>query len=186
MAGGAQIFSLLDRPPGFTLAINVSASQFNSNQHSAKNWLELLSKYQISPSSIVLEITERMMLIQSQRVLRKIAMLQESGCKFSVDDFGTGYSSLSSLKAFNFDYIKIDANFIKLLKPGSQDAALVFAMVSMAKGLGLATIAEGVESAEQAQILHGMNCEYAQGYLYSKPLPAAEFQKLLKDQAGSP
>lgn len=181
-----RFFSLLDRPPGFTLAINVSASQFNSNQHSAKNWLELLSKYQISPSSIVLEITERMMLIQSQRVLRKIAMLQESGCKFSVDDFGTGYSSLSSLKAFNFDYIKIDANFIKLLKPGSQDAALVFAMVSMAKGLGLATIAEGVESAEQAQILHGMNCEYAQGYLYSKPLPAAEFQKLLKDQAGSP
>ena len=125
------------------------------------------------------------MLNQSQGVLRKIAMLQESGCKFSVDDFGTGYSSLSSLKTFNFDYIKIDANFIKPLKPDSQDAALVFAMVSMAKGLGLKSIAEGVETAEQAQILRVMNCDYAQGYLYSKPLPAAEFQKLIRGQANS-
>lgn len=180
-----RFFSSLERPPEFTLAINVSASQFNSNQHSAANWLDLLREYQISPELIVLEITERMMLIQSQRVLRKISMLQESGCKFSVDDFGTGYSSLSSLKNFNFDCIKIDANFIKPLKPGSQDAALVFAMVSMAKGLGLKSIAEGVETAEQAQILRVMNCDYAQGYLYSKPLPAAEFQKLLKDQATS-
>lgn len=181
-----KFYSSLERPPGFTLAINVSASQFNSNQHSATNWLELLKEYAIDPSSIVLEITERMMLNQSQRVLRKIAMLQESGCQFSVDDFGTGYSSLSSLKTFNFDYIKIDANFVKPLRPGSQDAALVFAMVSMAKGLGLKSIAEGVETAEQAQILRVMNCDYAQGYLYSKPLPAAEFQKLLQEQTNSP
>lgn len=180
-----RFFSSLERPLGFTLAINISASQFNSNQHSAANWLEILKQYGISPDSVVLEITERMMLIQSQRVLRKIAMLQEAGCKFSVDDFGTGYSSLSSLKTFNFDCIKIDANFIKPLIPGSQEAALVFAMVSMAKGLGLKSIAEGVETLEQAEILRVMNCDYAQGYLYSKPLPAAEFQKLLQDQANS-
>lgn len=165
-------------PPEFTLAINVSASQFNSNQHSAVNWLSLLKEYQVQPQSIVLEITERMMLNQSQRVMRKIAMLQEAGCQFSVDDFGTGYSSLASLKNFNFDYIKIDADFIRPLKPGSQDAALVFAMVSMAKGLGLSSIAEGVETEEQAQILSRMGCNYAQGYLYSKPLPAEEFKKL--------
>lgn len=177
-----RFFSSLKHPPEFTLSINVSASQFNSSKHSAANWIEILREYQVSPESIVLEITERMMLIQSQRVLRKIAMLQESGCKFSVDDFGTGYSSLASLKTFNFDYIKIDANFIKSLGSGGQDLTLVSAMVSMAKGLGLRSIAEGVETAEQAQILRSIDCDYAQGYLYSKPLPEAEFQELLQGQ----
>ena len=166
----------------FTLAVNVAASQFNSNLHSATAWLEALKQYHVNPQSIVLEITERMMLNQSHRVMRKIAMLQEAGCKFSVDDFGTGYSSLASLKSFNFDYIKIDADFIKPLTPGSQDAALVFAMISMAKGLGLESVAEGVETKEQAQILATMNCTYAQGYLYSKPMPAEEFRQLLLEQ----
>jgi len=160
----------------------VAASQFNSSQHSATAWLDVLKQYQVNPKSIVLEITERMMLNQSHRVMRKIAMLQEAGCKFSVDDFGTGYSSLASLKNFNFDYIKIDAGFIKPLTPGSQDAALVFAMISMAKGLGLESVAEGVETAEQARILSTMNCTYAQGYLYSKPMPAEEFRQLLLGQ----
>ena len=119
------------------------------------------------------------MLIQSQRVLRKIAMLQEFGCKFSVDDFGTGYSSLASLKNFNFDYIKIDSHFIKALIPGSMDASLVSAMVAMAKGLGLSSVAEGVENQVQADMLKEMGCDFAQGYLYSKPLSSQDFQNLL-------
>ncbi len=172
----------LKAKPDFALAINVSASQFNSNQHSAAAWLDVLKQYHVSAESVVLEITERMMLNQSQRVMRKIAMLQEAGCKFSVDDFGTGYSSLASLKSFNFDYIKIDADFIRPLVAGSQDAALVFAMISMAKGLGLESVAEGVETKEQARILSTMNCTYAQGYLYSKPMPAEEFRQLLLGQ----
>lgn len=175
------IDSLRDKA-GFSLAVNVAASQFNSNQHSATAWLDVLKQHHVDPKSIVLEITERMMLNQSHRVMRKIAMLQEAGCKFSVDDFGTGYSSLASLKNFNFDYIKIDADFIKPLTPGSQDAALVFAMISMAKGLGLESVAEGVETEEQAQILSTMNCTYVQGYLYSKPMPAEEFRAFLLAQ----
>ncbi|MFZ4062697.1 MAG: bifunctional diguanylate cyclase/phosphodiesterase [Polynucleobacter sp.] len=177
-----SFLSSLKNKANFTLAVNVAASQFNSSQHSAVNWLEVLKQHHVEPQSIVLEITERMMLNQSHRVMRKIAILQEAGCKFSVDDFGTGYSSLASLKSFNFDYIKIDADFIKPLSPGSQDAALVFAMISMAKGLGLASVAEGVETKEQAQILATMNCTYAQGYLYSKPMPAEEFRQLLLGQ----
>lgn len=173
----------LRAPPQFTLAINVAASQFNSNQHSAAAWLEVLEQHRVLPGSITLEITERMMLNQSHRVMRKIAMLQESGCKFSVDDFGTGYSSLASLKSFNFDYIKIDADFIKPLTPGGQDAALVFAMISMAKGLGLESIAEGVETEEQAQILAEMSCTYAQGFLYSKPMSAQAFKNYLLAQS---
>ncbi len=168
----------LNAGPHFALAVNVAASQFNSNQHSAAAWLEMLKDKGVSPNSMVLEITERMMLHKSYRVMRKIEMMQEAGCKFSVDDFGTGYSSLASLKSFNFDYIKIDADFIKLLTPNSQDAALVMAMISMAKGLGLESVAEGVETVEQENILKAMNCEYAQGYQLGRPLPAEEFRAL--------
>ena len=162
-----------------TIAVNVSASQFNSNQHSALSWIDWMKESDVSPELIVLEITERMMLIQSQRVLRKIAMLQEVGCKFSVDDFGTGYSSLASLKGFNFDYIKIDAHFIQALLPGSMDVSLVSAMVSMAKGLGLHSIAEGVETEVQANLLREMGCNFAQGYLYNKPLSVEAFKNIL-------
>jgi EAL domain-containing protein (putative c-di-GMP-specific phosphodiesterase class I) len=177
-----SFFSSLHAPHDFKFAINVSASQFNSNQHSVVHWLDLLRQYHVSPGSVVLEITERMMLMQSQRVIRKINMLQEAGCLFSVDDFGTGYSSLASLKNFNFDSIKIDMGFIKPLSAGTADATLVFAMISMAKALGLESIAEGVETEEQAELLRAMNCTYAQGYLFSKPLPGAEFKQLLLAQ----
>ncbi len=176
----ASFMGSLNAGPNFTLAINVAAAQFNSNQQSAVAWLEALRHNRVPPQSIILEITERMMLNQSHRVMRKISMLQEAGCKFSVDDFGAGYSSLASLKSFNFDYIKIDADFIRPLEVGTQDAALVFAMISMAKGLGLECVAEGVETIEQANLLRTMSCTYAQGYLYSKPMPAEEFRTYLK------
>jgi EAL domain-containing protein (putative c-di-GMP-specific phosphodiesterase class I) len=167
----------LDKAP--SIAVNVSAAQFNSTDHSVMQWLELMKEYGIPPNKIVLEITERMMLIQTQRVLRKITILQEAGCKFSVDDFGTGYSSLASLKNFNFDYLKIDSHFVKTLAPGSLDASLVSAMVAMAKGLNLSSIAEGVETELQARMLREMGCTYAQGYLYSKPLSPEAFKNLL-------
>jgi diguanylate cyclase (GGDEF)-like protein len=167
----------IDKAP--SIAVNVSAAQFNSTDHSVMQWLELMKEYGIPPNKIVLEITERMMLIQTQRVLRKITILQEAGCKFSVDDFGTGYSSLASLKNFNFDYLKIDSHFVKTLAPGSLDASLVSAMVAMAKGLNLSSIAEGVETELQARMLREMGCAYAQGYLYSKPLSPEAFKNLL-------
>ena len=167
----------LDKAP--SIAVNVSAAQFHSSNHSVKQWLDWMQEFGISPDKIILEITERMMLIQSQRVLRKISMLQEAGCKFSVDDFGTGYSSLASLKTFNFDFLKIDSHFIKTLAPDSLDASLVSAMIAMAKGLGLESIAEGVETEQQAQILKDMGCTHAQGYLYSRPLTPEAFKNLL-------
>ena len=161
------------------IAINVSAAQFNSSKHTSKDWIEWILESGISPERIVLEITERMMLIQTHRVLRKIAVLQEAGCKFSVDDFGTGYSSLASLKNFNFDYLKIDSHFVNSLAPDSMDASLVAAMISMARGLGLESVAEGVETDEQAKLLKEMGCQFAQGYLYSKPISAEAFRKIL-------
>ena len=161
------------------ISINVSAAQFNSSDHSSIEWIQQISKSGVAPNRIVFEITERMMLIQTQRVLRKISILQEVGCQFSVDDFGTGYSSLASLKNFNFDYLKIDSHFVHSLMPVSIDASLVAAMISMAKGLGLESIAEGVETEEQVKLLKEMGCTFAQGYLYSKPLSPEEFRSKL-------
>ena len=166
-----------DKAP--SIAINVSAAQFNSANHSAHDWIQQISNSGVSPQKIVLEITERMMLIQSQRVLRKIALFQKAGCQFSVDDFGTGYSSLMSLKNFNFDYLKIDAHFINSLSTSSLDASLVAAMISMAKGLGLSSVAEGVETEAQAELLKEMGCTLVQGYLYSRPLSPEAIKKIL-------
>jgi diguanylate cyclase (GGDEF)-like protein/PAS domain S-box-containing protein len=161
------------------IAINVSAAQFHSSDHSAMQWVDWMKEFGIAPNKIILEITERMMLIQSQRVLLKISMLQRTGCKFSVDDFGTGYSSLASLRNFKFDYLKIDSHFVNALAPDSLDTSLVAAMIAMAKGLNLGSIAEGVETEIQAQMLKEMGCIYAQGYLFSKPLSPEAFKKIL-------
>jgi diguanylate cyclase (GGDEF)-like protein/PAS domain S-box-containing protein len=166
-----------DKSP--SIAVNVSAAQFHSGDHSVVQWLEWIKEFDIPPNKIVLEITERMMLIQSQRVLHKISMLQRAGFQFSVDDFGTGYSSLASLKNFNFDFLKIDSHFVKTLAPESLDASLVSAMVAMAKGLNLGSIAEGVETEQQAHLLREMGCTHAQGYLFSRPLSPEVFKNLI-------
>jgi len=167
----------VDRAPA--IAINIAVSQFSSTDHLVVQWVDWIKECGISPNKIIFEFTERMMLIQSQRVMDKIAILQEAGCKFSLDDFGTGYSSIVSLKNFNFDYLKIDAHFIKTLAPEGLDASLVAAMISMAKGLGMDSIAEGVETEAQAQMLREMGCDYVQGFLYAKPLGAEAFKKIL-------
>jgi len=161
------------------IAINVAVSQFSSTDHSVTQWVDWIKECGIPPHKIIFEITERMMLVQSKRVMNKITILQEAGCKFSLDDFGTGYSSIVSLKNFNFDYLKIDSHFIEALAPGSLDASLVAAMISMAKGLGLDSIAEGVENEAQAQMLREMGCDYVQGYLFAKPLSAEAFKDML-------
>jgi EAL domain-containing protein (putative c-di-GMP-specific phosphodiesterase class I) len=98
-----------------------------------------------------------------------------------MDDFGTGYSSLGYLKQFPFNTLKIDRSFVKDLSPTSQDLAIVNAIIALGKGLNLHVVAEGVETEEIKNLLKNMGCEYIQGYLFSKPLPAAEATKLLKN-----
>lgn len=107
---------------------------------------------------------------------------RNSGIEVSIDDFGTGFSSLSYLKAFDIDYLKIDRSFTSNLTTNSTDNALVEAIILLAHKLDIKTIAEGVETQKQQDLLIEFGCDYAQGYLYSAPMPAEEFERLCNQQ----
>ncbi len=119
------------------------------------------------------------MLESNSVTTQQIEDLRLQGFKFAIDDFGTGYSSLAYLKRFRLDFLKIDQSFVKNLTPDSDDAVLTETIVLMAKSLGLETIAEGIETAEQQEMLIAAGCVYGQGYFLAKPLTAEKISALL-------
>jgi EAL domain-containing protein (putative c-di-GMP-specific phosphodiesterase class I) len=131
---------------------------------------------------MVIEITEGLLLDASNAVTKKLLQLRDGGIQVALDDFGTGYSSLSYLKKFDIDYLKIDRSFTRNLAPNSSDMALSDAIIVMAHKLGLRVIAEGVETPEQRDLLARAGCDYGQGYLFAKPMPAVEFDAHLRGQ----
>ncbi|WP_394809420.1 EAL domain-containing protein [Nitrosomonas sp.] len=112
-------------------------------------------------------------------VIEKLLNFRDAGVQVAIDDFGTGYSSLSYLKKFDIDYLKIDRSFISNLDSESNDSILCEAIISMAHRLGMKVIAEGVETNSQKQLLIAMGCDYAQGFFFSKPLTADQFEAFL-------
>jgi EAL domain-containing protein (putative c-di-GMP-specific phosphodiesterase class I) len=132
--------------------------------------------------SLVVEITEGLLLDEESGITARLLEFHDAGIQVSVDDFGTGYSSLAYLKKFNIAYLKIDRSFTRNLALGSIDMALSEAIIVMAHKLGLQVIAEGVETETQRELLASTTaCNYAQGYLFSKPLPPEEFELLLQE-----
>ncbi len=162
------------------LSINESALQF-SEFSTEKHWLERLEEFGLPRNSIAIEITESVLLKESGRSSERLRSFHEGGIEISIDDFGTGFSSFSYLKQFDVDYLKIDRSFISGLTVNRQDMAITEAVISMAHKLGIRIIAEGVETADQRDMLVSFGCDYAQGFLYSPPLPAEEFEKLLEN-----
>jgi EAL domain-containing protein (putative c-di-GMP-specific phosphodiesterase class I) len=128
---------------------------------------------------LVIEITEGLLLDSDPAINDSLLAYRDSGIQVAIDDFGTGYSSLAYLKKFDIDYLKIDQSFIRNLEAGSSDMALIEAIIVMAHKLDLKVIAEGVETAEQRDLIVAAGCDYAQGYFYSRPIPPDEFEKLL-------
>jgi len=168
------------------ITVNTSPVQFKvEGDKFGVTWLEHLNRLGLSGSNIVLEITENLLLHAEINIVEKLLWLRDAGIQVAIDDFGTGYSSLSYLKAFDIDYLKIDQIFVHNLETDANDFALCEAIVVMAHKLGLDVIAEGVETEAQRKILFDAGCDYAQGYLYSEPLAAAEFERLLSDQVAS-
>lgn len=152
-----------------TLAINVSAHQFRSPDF-VKEVLDTLSATGADPSRLKLELTESMLADDIDSLIDKMSALQTHGVQFSLDDFGTGYSSLSYLKRLPLDQLKIDQSFVRDLLTDTNDAAIVRAIITLGQSLGLAVIAEGVETADQRAYLAHSGCVQYQGYLFGRPL----------------
>ncbi|MFC4619649.1 EAL domain-containing protein [Camelliibacillus cellulosilyticus] len=166
----------------FPVSVNVSVRQF-LNRDFVEQVRQIITEEAIDPKYIHLEITESTTLHDIQYSIGLVDELKSIGVSVSLDDFGTGYSALSYLKDFPIDILKIDRSFIRNLKADSQDRAIVKAIIMMSQGLSLTTIAEGVETKEQRQLLKHYGCHVAQGFYYSQPLPSHEFEAYIKQSA---
>jgi len=168
----------LDFNPLLKLTLNKSPIQF-CNEKGYQHWLDILKEVDLPSSDITIEITEGLLLESTSKTTDQIANLRQHGFKFAIDDFGTGYSSLSYLKKFKLDFLKIDQSFVKHLTLDSDDAILTKTIIVMAQSLGLKVIAEGIETAEQQQMLTQAGCELGQGYFLAKPLSVSDVEVLL-------
>ncbi|MDD2929076.1 MAG: EAL domain-containing protein [Sideroxydans sp.] len=165
-----------------TLAVNVSARQFRQ-----PDFVEMVqaavARHGITPTSLKLELTESLVLEDVTDSIAKMKALKEFGVSFSMDDFGTGYSSLSYLKNLPLEQLKIDQSFVRSIASDSADRVMVMAIVDLSMNFELNVVAEGVETEAQFALLHRYGCGSFQGYLFSKPLPVGEFEKLVEDLA---
>ena len=169
--------------PDFQISINKSPAQFRTDRGN-KTWPQQLRLLDVPGPSIVVEITEGLLMDADEIVNSKLLHFRDAGIQVALDDFGTGYSSLSYLQRFDIDYIKIDQSFVRNLAPGSHDLALCEAIIVMAHKLNMKVIAEGVETTAQRDLLMTAGCDYAQGYLFSRPLPKEAFETLLQSAEG--
>lgn len=166
--------------PDFTVAVNLSALQFN-DEYLVQNIQSLLNQHNYTPHQLELEVTESVLMNNTVDALNKLNALAHLGIKIAIDDFGTGYSSLAYLKRFPVDKLKIDKSFIDDLNSDNPaDTAIVQATIDMAHALNITTIAEGVETRLQQTTLTQMHCNQIQGYYLAKPLPLSDFLTLIK------
>ena len=165
--------------PDFQVTINTSPVQYRSESFEVDDWVSYLRARGLPGGAIGVEITEGVLMDAIDKVTDRLLMFRDAGIQVSLDDFGTGYSSLSYLKKFDIDYLKIDRSFVHNLEADSDDMALCEAIIIMAHKLGLKVVAEGIETESQRDLLLAAGCDFGQGYLFSRPLPAAELDRLL-------
>ncbi|MFT3848449.1 MAG: EAL domain-containing protein [Propionivibrio sp.] len=163
------------------VAVNLSALQFKRGDIE-KSVASALEASGIEPAMLELELTESILISDVENILSIVKRLKMMGVRLSIDDFGTGYSSLSYLKRFEVDKLKIDQSFIRDLATDPEDAAIVRAIIQMARSLGLQTVAEGVESQDVLDHLQRFQCDETQGYLHARPLPADDFVAFFQAQ----
>jgi EAL domain-containing protein (putative c-di-GMP-specific phosphodiesterase class I) len=167
----------------YSLAVNVSARQFHHPEF-VEHVQSVLQQSGANPQRLKLELTESVLLEDVEDAIAKMLELKALGVSFSLDDFGTGYSSFSYLQRLPIDQLKIDQSFVEGLVSSANDDAIAKTIVALAKTLGLAVIAEGVETEKQRNFLAGIGCYFYQGYLFSRPLPLDQFEALMRSAAG--
>jgi diguanylate cyclase (GGDEF)-like protein len=165
--------------PGFSVSVNVSASQLSTREDHTKAWAQEFEDRELSPALLTLEITEHVTLHPSAVVRARITQLKSAGFKFSIDDFGVGYSSLAVLQNTRFNYLKIDRYFISTLNTNPENQAVVRAIIELAHGMNMQAIAEGIETQTQLEVLKQLGCDFGQGYHLCRPLTQQHLNELL-------
>jgi EAL domain-containing protein (putative c-di-GMP-specific phosphodiesterase class I) len=165
------------------VSINVAARQFRHGDL-VETVESAIRESGVDPTRIELELTEGTLIEDTEIARRTLERLKTMGVQISIDDFGTGYSSLAYLREFPIDYLKIDRSFVSDLGGGPDEAAIATAVISLGHSLGLAVVAEGVETTEQLAVLTDLGCDFAQGYLFGRPVPAPEIEPFVR--AGVP
>jgi EAL domain-containing protein (putative c-di-GMP-specific phosphodiesterase class I) len=169
----------------FKLSVNISAKQFHQPNF-VQQVESTIGRHRINTSLLNLELTESMLLGDTEDTITCMNHFKKLGVNFELDDFGTGYSSLQYLKKLPLYQLKIDQSFVRDLIEDANDRAVVTTIITLAHSLGLKVLAEGVETIEQLQFLRDSDCDHYQGYYFSQPLPIEEFEDLLKSRYSTP
>lgn len=165
--------------PAFQISVNKSAWQFRDDGSNYQEWLSFLRELQLSPNSIVIEVTENLLLETANNNSDRVLAFQHAHMQLSLDDFGSGHCSVAFLKRFSIDYIKIDPAFVH---QGTDGMLICEAIIAMAHKLGIKVIAEGIETQQQLTALTAAGCDLGQGYLFSRPISGEELEKQLQKQ----
>jgi EAL domain-containing protein (putative c-di-GMP-specific phosphodiesterase class I) len=167
--------------PPLQVSVNLSPGQFD-DPNLIEDVAAALRAASIGPASLKLEVTEGLIMRNTEKSIATLRRLKDFGVAIAVDDFGTGYSSLSYLRRLPLDVLKIDRSFVQGIGQNTEDDAIVRAIVSLARSLGLSVTAEGIETPEQASLLREWSCDSGQGYLFSRPVAPEDFRVLFNEQ----
>lgn len=166
---------------GLMMSVNLSGKHFA--HHDLVDQIKgVLQETQINPRNVKLELTESAIMENAETAIEMLGQIREMGIQVSIDDFGTGYSSLSYLHRFPIDMLKVDRSFVSSMEDGTENGEIVRTVIALAKTLGLSVVAEGIETIHQLHQLRVLGCEYGQGYLFSRPVPIEEVEKILADK----
>ena len=180
----ARAWTVADLPPT-TVAVNVSAMEFRVEEF-PDTLFAILEETGLDPTRLEIELTETVLLKRADSVASILRRVRERGVQVALDDFGTGYSSLSYLRRFPVDALKIDQSFIRQITTAGEDTAIITAIIAMARSLNLRVIAEGVETLEELTFLRAHHCDQAQGFYFSPPVRADQFERLLRGSNADP
>ncbi|MBK8302032.1 MAG: bifunctional diguanylate cyclase/phosphodiesterase [Pyrinomonadaceae bacterium] len=164
-----------------SVAVNLSGKHFG-HPNLVEQINTIIAETGIAPASLKLELTEGAVMENAETAILMLRQIKETGVQISIDDFGTGYSSLSYLHRFPIDLLKVDRSFVSAMEENTENGEIVRTVIALAKALNLKVVAEGIESVHQFHQLRILGCEYGQGYLFSKPLPVADIERLLEDK----
>jgi EAL domain-containing protein (putative c-di-GMP-specific phosphodiesterase class I) len=170
----------LERPgePLLTMSVNVSGRQFK-HPEIVEQVAKVLQETRVDPSAIKLEVTETVTMDNAERTVRVVKGLKDLGVRLSIDDFGTGYSSLSYLRRFPMDTLKIDRSFVQNLPTNPENLEIIRTIMSLARNLGMDVVAEGAETADEIAQLKALDCDFGQGYFFSRPVDSEQADRLL-------